>query len=133
MPRPSREEYKGLEADMLEKPCASCGSTKNVILHHLSYEPEITVPLCKSCRAYAHHSENKAKTYPWDAFFGWGENPKNWNALELRGQIVALKDEKGKLRCWLCCLKGDYDDLFDIEEDFTRQYLAKHTGGNSDA
>jgi len=35
--------------------CERCGSTKNVINHHVSYEPLILVPLCGRCHAKVIH------------------------------------------------------------------------------
>jgi hypothetical protein len=37
--------------------CAVCGSTKNVVRHHLSWEPETTMPVCKSCHNRIHRGD----------------------------------------------------------------------------
>jgi len=34
--------------------CIICGSTKNVLRHHRSYDPEEIEPLCKSCHTKLH-------------------------------------------------------------------------------
>lgn len=45
------------------KRCSNCGSKDNVVEHHLSYDPEITVPLCQSCHLKVHYSKEPAKVY----------------------------------------------------------------------
>ena len=35
--------------------CVECGSSKNIDQHHVSYEPEELVPLCRSCHGKVHH------------------------------------------------------------------------------
>lgn len=34
--------------------CLICDTTEKVINHHLSYEPEITIPLCTLCHKHVH-------------------------------------------------------------------------------
>jgi hypothetical protein len=34
--------------------CVICGSTENLVSHHISYEPEIIETLCKSCHREIH-------------------------------------------------------------------------------
>jgi hypothetical protein len=43
-----------------EKKCMACGTTKEVQGHHILYDPELVIPLCKS-----HHllAETQGKTY----------------------------------------------------------------------
>lgn len=42
--------------------CASCGSTENLQLHHLSYNPEVKVLLCVECHKKVHkHGVGKGK------------------------------------------------------------------------
>ena len=38
--------------------CAECGEQKNVDEHHISYNPESTVPLCRSCHKKVHADES---------------------------------------------------------------------------
>ena len=40
-------------SEQIEK-CEECGMTENVVLHHVSYEPEVTQKLCRSCHTKAH-------------------------------------------------------------------------------
>ena len=35
--------------------CVECGSSNNIDQHHVSYEPEELVPLCRSCHGKVHH------------------------------------------------------------------------------
>lgn len=45
--------------------CLECGSMENIEYHHLSYELEVTVPLCRDCHNEVH--KNKSHTlYPVD-------------------------------------------------------------------
>ena len=39
--------------------CFKCGSTRFVIKHHTSYNPEIIVDCCRSCHATIHHRVRK--------------------------------------------------------------------------
>lgn len=38
--------------------CVECGDTENIDQHHTSYEPEKTVPLCRSCHRQVHEDES---------------------------------------------------------------------------
>jgi len=38
--------------------CAECGSSDYVEQHHTSYDPENTVPLCRSCHQQVHADES---------------------------------------------------------------------------
>ena len=38
----------------MDKYCSICGSDKNLIYHHLSYEPEIVVIVCRKCHQAMH-------------------------------------------------------------------------------
>lgn len=38
--------------------CEHCGVTKNLVRHHISYEPEITQMLCRSCHGKEHQKPN---------------------------------------------------------------------------
>lgn len=42
--------------------CVFCGSTKNVIKHHASYEPEIIQHLCRSCHRREHMKKPELKS-----------------------------------------------------------------------
>ena len=35
----------------MDSSCAKCGATKDLVLHHISYLPEITQMLCRKCDA----------------------------------------------------------------------------------
>jgi hypothetical protein len=43
-------KVKGLEKVV----CKRCGSTKNLVYHHISYEPEQIEVICRSCHALEH-------------------------------------------------------------------------------
>lgn len=36
------------------KNCETCGSTENLVKHHITYEPELTKILCRKCHEKAH-------------------------------------------------------------------------------
>lgn len=38
--------------------CKKCGSDKNVVQHHIKYQPEKTVMLCASCHGKAHSHDD---------------------------------------------------------------------------
>lgn len=38
------------------KQCKICSTRRNIVKHHLSYEPEVTVPLCRSHHAKVHRN-----------------------------------------------------------------------------
>ena len=46
---------------MEDKKCSICNSDKNVITHHLSYEPEITSPICTRCHLLMHRLAKMSK------------------------------------------------------------------------
>ncbi|MEM3361548.1 MAG: hypothetical protein QXV85_10140 [Candidatus Bathyarchaeia archaeon] len=77
------------------KRCVACGSNDGVINHYLSYSPEIIIPLCRKCHYYAHHDERK---------YGnpLSRNPDGYNALTLRGFVIALKVRPSEWVCTLC-------------------------------
>lgn len=37
--------------------CYDCGGTEPDVIHHVSYNPEVTVPVCYSCHSTIHRSE----------------------------------------------------------------------------
>ncbi len=78
-----------------EKRCVACGSKDGVINHHLSYSPEIIIPLCKKCHYYAHHDERR---------YGNPLRPdlNEYNALTLRDFVIALKVHPLGWACTLC-------------------------------
>lgn len=39
--------------------CYKCKSTINIISHHVSYDPEITKPCCRSCHQTIHAKKQK--------------------------------------------------------------------------
>jgi hypothetical protein len=43
--------------------CNSCGSIKNLVYHHISYEPEQIEVLCRKCHG-VEHSQLKGKVRP---------------------------------------------------------------------
>ncbi len=47
----------------MSKKCETCGSIKNIINHHTSYEPEIIIPLCHSCHTKIHVKNRVKKEY----------------------------------------------------------------------
>ena len=69
--------------------CASvgCKSNKRVVEHHISYDPEVKVPLCVDCHGKIHHSWNPLKN---PMFIG---KPKT---LVLAGLIIAYDSEHEK-------------------------------------
>jgi hypothetical protein len=48
----------------MEKTCFKCGSTKSIVVHHLSYNPEKTVFCCKSCHVKIHLNVRKLNLCP---------------------------------------------------------------------
>jgi hypothetical protein len=38
--------------------CFCCGNSKKLLKHHLSYEPDITVPVCKKCHFILHFASS---------------------------------------------------------------------------
>ena len=40
--------------------CAICGTEESIINHHTSYDPEETVPLCRSCHMKLHNGSIKS-------------------------------------------------------------------------
>ena len=40
---------KSVATGLEKKQCKLCGSTKNLIYHHTSYEPETIIVICESC------------------------------------------------------------------------------------
>ena len=59
---------------MNEKKCAICGSTKNLVLHHMDgfhgqFLPNAVIYLCRSCHARVHAKHDKR-------FFRWSEVEK---------------------------------------------------------
>ena len=99
--------------------CASCGSTKNVIEHHLSYYPEVKVPLCRKCHGLAHFSKKPAKTYDYYDIFKSGERPKA-RLLGLRGYIVGILTEDGIAVCIKC------NEKFEEQEDLCEHFYYIH-------
>lgn len=45
--------------------CVECGETEGIDRHHTSYDPEETVPLCRSCHQTV-HSDESHELYPND-------------------------------------------------------------------
>lgn len=95
-----------------EERCASCGSTANVIMHHLSYDPEIKVPLCLSCHRKVHFSRKPASVYrtvgrkSYDDFIEYS----------IHGKVVGWHF-KGTVYCYSCLLdKGNATDLKSEDE-----------------
>lgn len=44
---------------MEQTKCFKCGSTRFVIKHHTSYNPEVVVDCCRSCHSIIHHGVRK--------------------------------------------------------------------------
>lgn len=44
---------------MEQSKCFKCGSTRFVIKHHTSYNPEVIVECCRSCHQKIHHKVRK--------------------------------------------------------------------------
>jgi len=66
---------------ILEK-CAICGSIKNLQVHHISYEPEETITVCKECHINLHgrkHGTGNGK--------GW--SPK-WKDQQTKQRFIKL-------------------------------------------
>lgn len=38
--------------------CVECGSSENVVDHHVNYEEDETVPACRSCHIQIHNNPN---------------------------------------------------------------------------
>jgi len=66
---------------MLATKCKKCGSTENLIQHHVSYEPEIKDALCQSCHNKLQRREIKAR-FPVLRMFSTGVSfPKDIRSL----------------------------------------------------
>jgi len=37
--------------------CSACGTVEKIQQHHISYDPEITIMVCKTCHGEIHHSD----------------------------------------------------------------------------
>jgi len=77
----------------LTRTCSICGSVRNIVRHHVSYEPEKTVFLCSGCHRKVHAGkltldglelakEDKRLTEHWDrmAYFYMVAHPMVLNA-----------------------------------------------------
>lgn len=53
----------------MSKQCVICGSTENLVHHHISYNPEEIVFLCRSCHGKVHASPD-APTPPPNFYTG---------------------------------------------------------------
>jgi len=40
--------------------CAKCGAVEDLVFHHISYQPEVTKILCRSCHSKHHRSSKRA-------------------------------------------------------------------------
>lgn len=111
----------GGRLSMSPEKCASCGSTENVLTHHLSYEPEITVPLCRSCHGEVHFSKKPAKAYEKVSLGSKGFG------YFIRDYLVAREETEKKAICYLCAF-GDSEGATEahIEGSDLRQALADH-------
>lgn len=69
MSPPSREQIVQLTEEETERKtmglCTICGSGKNILRHHISYEHDVTVPLCASCHIRVHRDKSH-RLYPID-------------------------------------------------------------------
>jgi len=41
---------------ILREECAYCKKTEDLVLHHVSYQPEVVVMLCRECHAKVHYT-----------------------------------------------------------------------------
>ena len=49
--------------------CKICGSKENIVTHHLSYTPEITETLCRSCHGAIHSHDPTSPKHPdWEYY-----------------------------------------------------------------
>jgi hypothetical protein len=100
--------------------CSACGSIKNVVWHHISYVPELRVPLCQSCHNIAHHSKIPARNYSYP--FDRDKKEKN-NFLLLKGYVIGELIGK-KVRCWICPF---YENrIFSSQKAFIRHLVERH-------
>lgn len=49
---------------MEQAKCFKCGSTKFVVKHHTSYNPEVVVDCCRKCHAQIHYKVRKNNICP---------------------------------------------------------------------
>lgn len=52
------EKYKSIADACPRNICYTCGSQEGLEDHHISYYPEITIPLCKDCHHTVHHGDD---------------------------------------------------------------------------
>lgn len=105
-----------------------CGSTENIINHHLSYNPEIEVPLCRSCHGKAHFSKKPASTYDYYDIFKSGVRPESWKSqvLVLRGYVVGFPRGDERAVCVKC------GEEFESEEDLCMHVYHNYVEGKGD-
>ena len=46
------------------KHCGICNGTDNIIMHHVAYEPERKMDVCRSCHGYIHHGNRYPQYKP---------------------------------------------------------------------
>jgi hypothetical protein len=68
------------------KTCAECGAVENVVEHHIQYEPEETVDLCRSCHRVAHENEDHEYHPVEDMPDGFQHEQDNRTAVEVSDQ-----------------------------------------------
>jgi len=100
-----------------------CNSTKNVIEHHLSYDPPISVYICQKCHSLVHWSDDPARHVTWNEIFGKGDPLSN--ALILKGRLIATRGIHNKFYCWACLLDGT-QNKFENEREFAEHFFQEH-------
>jgi len=63
--------------------CVECGATEQIHQHHITYEPEKTVPLCASCHRKVHHDESH-DLYPEQDYL---------NHIDTEGTHIRVSDD----------------------------------------
>ena len=77
--------------------CFKCKSTINIISHHVSYDPEIIKPCCRSCHQTIHAKKQKITAEEMRTSVNASNQktarrlaPIDFNINEVRGQINNL-------------------------------------------
>lgn len=73
--------------------CAECGSEKTIHMHHISYEPEETVPLCASCHKLVHENPDH-ELYP-DDMENYDKSPLITMHEQVYQATVDVAEERG--------------------------------------
>ena len=88
--------------------CQICGSTKNVVNHHLSYDPEEIITVCRSCHRKTH---NKIKIV----------RPKNFNSKVLEDNPIIKIYEEDLKKLHIRKIDTDAKSLADVIHELIKE------------